>query len=686
MSDMDLDVGDELEVKDVVFPNEEVRQQLSLYLQREYTDVAEGNERRELEEDWEEWRRTSIGKPKDRVKTTPWEGASNMVTPFTFSNVNGVYSHLQAAIAERKPRWQVTSHDKKYADHAKAWQHWLNAMMVSPLHVNITEKDSTMLFDIARMGTQFAEVPWTTRRVQFKRMGRDGVPEVIDKTVYDGPDVVPHRLEDVYVRSHWTVQDAPYIGFGYSFTKQDLKTEEYNGFFEDVERVFAFGADQERSRSNEAEYLGVNPDNFEDLTEIGAPYRIVKWYVRWDADEDGIPEDLIVWQEPESGIILRAEWCELGKRPIANGGYVKVPYWIYSLGVAAMLYRVQEEIDTMHNIGVNSLHISTLQMYVSSRGSGIGPNEKFFPLKNIQVDDVQRDFMPIKFPNASAETITRENMAQQYGRTVTGISEVQLGMPDTTAKSGTSPTLQQFLAQQGNKILRRVIASVADFYGELGQYASLQLVANSDRVLGGNQPLLKLAATDEDRDKIREVLMMDVEDLPQTFQFSVKTTEADKTEDARRQFLSMKHQLMSQYMQQGMQVVQMLDSPQVQQMPTLREFLLKMYVAQTNLMEESLALFDVQKAEEYLPNVESQELMLQIIETMRAPQIAAAKRQLEEAHSGEGQGASGPAGESGIFRPGLTAGENDSGNAGNAGDTEMVEGQRGGGNVGAPAQ
>lgn len=686
MSDTDFDVElpedieqEDLVVEDPVFPNEDVKQQLVQYLTGEWTDVREGNERSELEEDWEEWRRISIAKPKQRAKTKPWENSANVVTPFTFSNVNGVFSHLKAAIAEKRPRWQVEAGNDEYVEAAAAWQRWLNELMLSKLHINISEKDETIMFDGARMGTQFAEVPWVTRRVQFKRRDPSGRAVVVDKTIYDGPTIEPHRLEDVITRSHWTVQDSPYIGFVYHFTKQDLKTEETNGFFEDVERVFASPADEEKSRVEEGEKLGVDPSSYEDLVEIGTPYHVVKFYVRWDADEDGVAEDLIVWLEPESRQVLRAEWNELGVRPIGLGRYIKIPYWIYGLGVSAMLYRLQEEIDTMHNIGIDSLHISSLQMFVTPKGAGLGPNEPFFPLKQIQLDDPARDFNVVKFPNVSGETIQREQVAQQYGRTVTGISEAQLGMPDTTAKSGTSPSLQQFLAQQGNKILRSIIASFADFYGELGQYVTLQLVANSDRVLAGNAPLLKLARK-EDIPEIRKVLAMNVEDVPQQFQFTVKTTEADKTEDAKRQFLMMKHQLMGQYMQQAMQVVQMLDTPQVQQMPNMREFVAQMYVAQTKLMEESLALFDVENTDEYLPNVEAMSLGLELMDVMRKPQIAQLKQRLEEAR-GEGSGIEGQAGQPRVFRPGYTAGEDTAGDAGDeaAGPVAPRTGAGGGG-------
>jgi len=176
--------------------------------------------------------------------------------------------------------------------------------------------------------------------------------------------------------------------------------------------------------------------------------------------------------------------------------------------------------------------------------------------------------------------------------------------------------------------------------------------------------------------------MMNVEDIPQMFQFSVKTTEADKTEDAKRQMLTMKHQLMAQYMQQAMQVVQMLDSPQIQQMPTVREFVAQMYVALTKLMEESLELFNVDKTADYLPDYQMQELQLQFLDIMRQPQIMQMKEQLEGMRSG-GQSVGGEAGGTGISPPGYTAGENAPGNAGNQANP-AVAGPPGAGGGGGP--
>ena len=627
-----------------VFPDDDIMHELTGYLKREYHEVVDNPERGIFLEDLKEYKRIAKVKPKASNKDYPWPGASNVTTPFTLSNVNGVFSYLKAAITEQRPRWQVDAGDDEYEDHADAISRWINEIMTSELHVNIRAVDEEMLWNIIVCGTQVADVPWTTKRAQFKRKASDGGVEVVDKVVYDGPVVEPVAIEDVIVRSHWNLQKGPYIGFARTFTRQELEQEEHNGFFEDIDRVLHAAAVDNQVKSQDRLEMGIN-SSYTATDDAGQLYTIVKFYVRWDADNDGVAEDIILWFEPESGTILRAEWNEISLRPAARGIYLPIPGLFYGLGIPSVLYSLQEEIDTMHNIGVNNLHIASLQMYVTPTGSSIGDNEAFFPLKNIKVDDPSRDFVPIAFPNVSNETLRREQVAREYGRTV-GVSEAQLGMPDTTAKSGTSPTLQQFLSQQGNTVLRSIGQSVAQFYAELGMHVLLQLVANSDRILFGNRALLRLAPK-EDQEFIEEVLRMPVEEIPQLFMLTVKTTEADKTEDARRQFLMTRQQLYSMYIQQAMEIVQMMDNPQVQQMPNFSEFINKVYVGLTKQMEETLELFDVSRTGDYIPDVEMMATMLELMEVVRQPMVAQAKEQLRSL-KGEQEGSRGSTGQPGI--------------------------------------
>lgn len=666
---VDDDEMDDVKVLDEVFPDDEIKEQLVQYLCDEYEEIVNGSERAELREDWKEWRRISVAKPRERVRDYPWPNAANVTTPFTFSNVNGVVSHVKAAIIEKKPRLTVECTADTYKDHAAACQRWLNVLLDSPLHMNASKEDEGIIFDLVRMGTQVIEVPWDTRRVQFKRRTSDGRSEVVNNVLYDGPILKRWRLEDTVIRSHWDVQSSPYIGCVYQFTKQDLLREEFNGFFRDVEAVLAHVDDGEDSREVERSQQGVDPNVTHRLDDAGTPYEVVKFYVRWDADNDGMDEDLIVWIQPDSKVVLRHEFNELGARPVVRAPYINVPDMFYALGVCAMLSSLQEEIDTMHNIGINSLHVSSLQMYVTPRGSGIGPDEPFFPLKNIQVDTPQ-DFQIVKFPNVSSETIQRENVAQQYGRSVTGISEGQLGMPDTTAKSGTSPTLQQFLAQQGNKVLRSIIGTVAHAYSEAYLYVLLQLVANSNVVLAGNEPLV-MVAKEEDRELIREVLQMDVEDVALRFHFMVKTTEADKTDDARRQFLMQRQQMYAMYIQQAMGMMQIVANPDPAMEP-LKEFAMRIVVGLTKQMEETLQLFNVDQTEDYLPAMEGQALMLELMQLMQQPQIEQVRKQVEAAKGGTYEGRTSESEGTGVYRPGYTANEGTDGEPGGQSPVAMA--------------
>jgi hypothetical protein len=513
--------------------------------------------------------------------------------------------------------------------------------------VNLPRYDTEIPYETTRMGTQVIETCWTQRRTQIKRMV-GSAPEVIDKIIYEGPEVSTYRLEDVFIRNEFETPDyAPVMFLRDYYTQQDLKIAEVNGEFENVDKVLGSPITQmDENKRAENETLGLDSDLASNPT-ASQLYEVLKTYVRFDADEDGKPEDLIVWWSPSAGVILKAEFNELGVRPVCVSKYISIPKQFYGVGVGWMLEPIQAEIDTLHNIRINSLHIASLQMFATRPGAdAVGPEEEFYPFKRVVMEE-PGDFQVISFPDTSGGTFQAEMMDQQYGRTVTGIAEAQLGMPDTTAKSGTSPTLQQFLAEQGNKVLRSIIKNAEFAQSQMGMHIVLTLVANGDLVIRSGK-LLELASPEE-RPLIEEVLMMNVEDIPMTFQFVVRSTPADETQDAKRQMVLTKMQLYTQYFQTAMQIQQMMASPQMP--PEMQAFIQKMFVGMTNITEETLKLYDVDNVDDLLPNVRHQELMLELMEEMRKPQIEQMEQALRRMKDG---GQMGDAGEGmGPYDPGL---------------------------------
>ena len=626
----DLDVGVELEVESgiesgttttattedtlVIFSPgidvpEEMQQEIVNYLDKEIYEIEQA--RGDREDKWDLYRRHRESRPEREIASFPWEGASNLVPPVASSNTTGVYGHIRRAFLQRTPLWTAESFHKNERNRAKAWSNFLQEYAMSPSKANIRPKLNTSLYDCISLGDQVVEVPWVQRRLRFKKqdLAMGGVEEV-DRIIYSGPVYHPHRIENVYVRPEIdNTQDQPWIAIKHeSFTMAKLRSLERDGFFNDVERLTGAGAtsaDDNREDMLSREGLEIT---YTSETEM---FDLWKAWVYWDVDGDGVPEDVIVWFHRETGFILRVEMNDFGIRLVTNIKYMPIPYSFYSKGIGAMSEHVQEEITTLHNMRVNSLSISSLQMLVTRRGSDLGRGEKLYPLKNIKVDNPATDVNVLTFPDVSRSTLEAEMQAKRYLDLHTGVSEAMLGMPDQTAKSGTSPSLQMFLAQQGNAILETAIESISDGLSEIGMFFTLQMVKNSDLIL----PYLDDLVDEGDREAVQSILEMNVEDIPLHMRLAVRTTEIANSEDAKRQNLMALNQLYTMYGQEVMQYMQVIMSPEIPEQ--MKEFAMRIYVGKTKVMEQTLELFGTRETEEYVPYVRDIEMMLSMIDDQK---------------------------------------------------------------------
>lgn len=606
-----------------VLPNEEMQEEIAEWLISEFDDVYEGSDTQEARDHWETWRRQRLARPESKTKNTPWPGAANVAVPAVASNTNNMYAYLKAAFSRRRPLWTVESDDAAWRENAAAVTRWLDRLAESKRHLNIRQKNNLILYDLGSMGTQFVDIPWKMDRWQFKRLDEDGNPIQVSKVIYDGPSIEPLRIEDLVTRPYWTdIQKAPWVGIIHLMTWPELSQNQSNFFFENVEKIEEFFlSEYEESREVEASQLGLEM-NLSDKSRL---YEIIKFYAFYDVDNDGIQEDLIIWVERQTRTIIRAEYNELGRRPIPRGAYLQIPHQLYAVGIGWMGEYLQEEIDTLHNMRINATHLNSLQMIATKRGAGLGPKEKFFPLKQIELDNPQQDIKVLTFPDVSQSTFMGESMAKRYLEEFTGLPPAMTGQPDPVAKSGTSGMLQQFQATQGSKLADALMENAVDFESEIGMIVLLQLVANSDRVLaeGG---LIEYAA-EEDQDLISEVLQLEVEDIPLTFKIEVHVTEIDETEESRRQQILMLHKLYSVYSQEMLQMLQVMTSPEVPN--EVKEFAAKVYSGRTALMEETLKLLNQEETDKLLPYTEHIELMLTAMEQMRDAQVGQARKSIQ---------------------------------------------------------
>jgi hypothetical protein len=638
-----------------VIQSEDDAARIMEYVLTETEKIADGEEMKKMQESLKKWRRQREARPEQEQKDFPWPGASNVSVPLSMMNGNGVFSMLKNSIGSRDPFFKVKpTRGNDYAT-PEALEHLLDLMVESPYHLNLRQVNNTILYELATIGTQFVKVPWVIDRWQFKRRSTGGGLENVIKTRKDSPGIVPVRAEDFLCRPFYDdIQRAPLIGQRIYLFEHELRQREAQGIYRNVDKVLEGGGLSELpdAKKDQLERMGISPDEGRDMKL----YEIHEIYTFQDIDNDGIPEDIILWIDPVTETFLRTEFNDLGVRPWVKFSYLQRPYQLYGMGTGWMSEHLQDEIDALHNMRIDGTKLSMLQMYVTRKGSGVAPGETFRPLKNIQVANPKEDFMPIKFPSIGYDTIQAEMMAKEYSDRATGAGDYQMGFESQAAGTAATASGTMFLAQQGTKVQQSIQQSVEASFSELARIVVFQMVRNADRTRESLLPMLE----ESDASLLEENLLgKQVEDIPSAFHFSVKTTDIEQTEEARKQAMLTLTQLYTMYGEKVFNMLPMIYGPQAQQVPPeIKEVAAKFFIGSTKMMEEVFETFDVDNTQQYLPYIQNLQMMVQAIEQMKSEQVNQAgggnvsqNSPQVEPRRGTGENPSGPSGGAGLGAP-----------------------------------
>jgi hypothetical protein len=617
---------------DQVLPDEEMRNEIITFITDELEVVQ--TDRESVEEDWTKWKRQRMAKPLNKVNNSPWPNASNQVVPLAATNTNSLFATTKEKFGSRIPLISVSSSDPTYRDHADALTDLVSTLLESKHHIDIRKKNLTLLYELVSLGTQFVKVPWRIKKWTFKRDGQQ-----VDKVVMDSPDVIPIPIEDFFCKLHISdIQQAPWVAVRTRYMDYELKQHAANGIFENVEDVLSFSSRELPDHTIDQ----LDQQNMTStLTEDGKEYEIYETYVFWDVDGDGIPEDIKLFIHKDAKVILRAEFNELGLRDIVRIPYMNIPYQLYASGVGQMVERLQDESDTLHNMRINSQHLSSLQGMVTRTGSRHLDDFVFQPLFNLKTDNPREDVVPFKFPDISTSTFQAESIVMQYADRLTGAGNAMMGQPDDQAKTRATASGTMFLAQQGYKLYESISKNIEEGYGEIGLMIVYQLVANSERAIDSVLPLV----SEERRPLVMEILNMHPEDIPSRFNFHIRVTEVDKTEEAKLQKAMMLQQLYGAYLQQTVGMAEKIFMMQ-QQAPQLLEPVMKLYVGQTKIMEEVIELLTDKDPSEFTVYVKDIDMMLKQQEMQKDQQVAEVGNAIRQQQAGvqEAVGYSGGAG------------------------------------------
>lgn len=638
--------------------DEKVRSEILDYVVAE--DETASQERGPLEERVTKWRRQREQEPESQTKNSPWPGASNVATPLAAMATNGNYSFLRQAFALRNPFWTIGSPmDQMYIDAAADMTDLFKWLSISPYHLNLNENLETILYTAASEGNCFVKIPWLIENWQFKGTDENGNVLQINKTMRDGPAIIPVPFEDFITRAGvHDIQEAPWLRHRIYLFWHQLKNREANLIYTNVDDL----ADKYISRYDEMKEeemarAGLDPKE----TKL---WDIREYHVFWDVDGDGIPEDFIITINWDTKTVLREQFNDLGIRPWVNVPYEVRPNQLYKMGVGARSERLQDEVDTHRNYRVDAMVLANLRMVVARRSAGISPKEKLYPGKILFADNPRDDITTLQFGEVYNSSLEAEASAVNYLRQITNLSPYDLGFNDPNVNRPTTSGMM-YLGQQGGTVRGSVIEAMQNAFSKMGQIILFQLVRNNTRLNLQGFNAEKAAS-------IQEILKMKVEDIPTRFQFTVKTTDINRTEEAKRQNLLTLTQLYAAYYKDitatMMQAFSPLppagpNMPPQQLPPVVKTLLLRHFTGASRMMSKVLKYFGEEETDQYLPNFRKMEMLLNALDRQQGGQLGQSmgagqggSPEAGNAFGGAGMGGGAPAegaAPSGVQQPGV---------------------------------
>lgn len=602
-----------------ILGDEATKTAIKEYICSEILDVRDGSDRSGLEKRWERWRRIRRARPESETRSSPWKNSANVMPPLAAQKVNTIYAKELSAFTAKKPPVDVVPMNPSDREKAESLMRLFKGLADAQNGLNMRKNLQTFLYEQVSLGTQFVKVPFLIDQWAFKRTGPSGT-EQVTYVRHKGPAAQGIKLEDFFTRPYWKdIQRAPWVAIRYRYYKHELQQQAAMGAFDpaEVEKIYSIAlSEYDDNTLSTLEGAGVSVGSL-GSQEPNKEYEVYECYVYWDADGDGIPEDLKLWVEPETGTILRSEYNPLSVRDIVPVIYFDDPDVLYGVGVCEMVDSLQEEVSTLHNMRIDGTHLAMLKLWFARRGAGIDDQE-FAPWKVFELDDPRADLYPVDFPDVAPSCLQGEMVAREYADKVTGASDYMAGFNDNVVKSGASVGGTMFLAQQSNSILNGILQNAEQAISEIYQIAFYQCIAHKDQL-----DLSFLSA--EDQANIADVFTMAVEDIPTKFKFIVKATDISKTDEAKKQNYMAMTQLYAVYGEKALQMSQILG--QVQD-PLQKELVMKLLIGSREFMAKMIDFMEIGNPDDFLPYVEHIKVQMQAMDQVREQQTLMQKEAL----------------------------------------------------------
>lgn len=604
---------------------EKLKHEISTSLEQELTNHLGIVEK--LEEHQKQFR----GELKEKV--FPYEGCSNLNIPITRWLVDTVLVRIIDVIFGQRKVWVLRALKPEFKDIVKDledgldwWQKHIakfRDQIFSPLMQAVKMGTGVVGFKYERKKRtvyRYASEAEKANRDIKKYKTKEGEKLIKQpQTIYEGPTLFGVSLEDwISSADSPTIKDAYIAGYRTYVRKAQVETHVRSGYYYDdiLDHLRGDATDEVKKARAEAEGKEISEFDRERL-------QVWVLHLKYDVDDDGEEDDIVVTWHQETGTILRAIYNPyfFGFRPFEKLVGLPVEFSFYGTGLCEMLKHIQEEMNSQHNQRVDRLNQINSLMWKIRQGSGV-ENDKIYPGKKWVVGDIDKDIGVVQTPDVFYSTFQEETLLNSYAEKTVGVAPGVMGIP-TAERPVARETMA--LIQEANKKFKFIIDNIREVFKEIGMKV-LEMFAQY-------QPTLTLRV-DEEGETVSKTIDFPLEFIRDGIAIELTASSELLNQEVRRERNMHVYNLMKDYMQQIGMIVQTIGSGMVP--PAMIPFFAANIAIGNKMMKEILQDFEIIDAEDIIGQLEKSIDVKQLMQqAQQMQQQMMMQQQMAQAQQGQ---------------------------------------------------
>lgn len=586
--------------------------EIERWLQECVSDAITGRKRRN-DEQRAKWRTTLAGR---RLAPAQRPDLSNLSVPLTIWANAAVRARVRAGTIETDPLIVVTPNasittDADAVAAARALVTFYTAEFRNPRGLGGAQACDQAIAEFVPIGICGYGVDIEPDRVHWVMdVDRGGLARRTQRGRVRHKFISPDDL--VYPLGYGTnTQSMPFVGYQYQWTWQDVLSMREAGYVdrEAAEKIRGQGATTAATGGTvHAAYANFNCDLI---------------YFDYPLFNDGLPVALVAYRETDRGTLLglRYSYAPRGVKPV----------WIFNFdsnpdttspegqGVCEKLDGVQEETDTIHNLGIESGKRAVAHVAVIKEGSGaddeFGSDVPIIPGDHVVTGNPAEDFVtvPLGSPDGMQAALALEANSLRYVMRMLGLDESALGNVESGKRVPASLGLE--IKKDSRVIVSHAIANFGTDQTDITYYTLelLRLRLPEDTLVAavGREAALLLKSS---------VFAASEFDLRSRYIINFNATDAAATEESRKQQLLVVGQYLQSFYDRVIQYAQLA----MQMPPPLQAALMDILQKMENGTRALLnTIDDIHNPDELLPKIADLHAALQAAAPPPTPTSAA---------------------------------------------------------------